>query len=356
MTARTYREILTDPQFIGLAGVILAGALLVAYFGQQLAPFGIAFLLSYWLDSGVYHLRRKGVSRRIAVSIVFILFLIIYAAALVGPLQRVAQRSIELANLLNPSSAELVAMVERVLQPLLAFVPEPQQSQLVDYVIVQITDLLQISLRQMVASIPQFTGWLIYLFLIPVLVFFFLTDKGKLIQGFTSVLPRNRLLVVKIYQEMEGRMGGYIRGKIWEILIVGISTWIAFALLGFRKPVLMGVLSGISVVVPYVGAFGVAVPVFVIGYLEWGLTWNLGWVMSAYTVIQVIDGYVIVPLLFSEAVQLHPVLILLAVVLFGSVWGIWGMFFAIPLATFVKTLFLTFLEFRDEETDAESGT
>jgi putative permease len=102
-----------------------------------------------------------------------------------------------------------------------------------------------------------------------------------------------------------------------------------------------------------VGAFGVAVPVFVIGYLEWGMTWDLGWVMIAYAAIQIIDGYVLVPWLFSEAVQLHPVLILLAVVLFGSAWGIWGMFFAIPLATFVKTLFLTFLEFRDSDPDAD---
>jgi putative permease len=179
-------------------------------------------------------------------------------------------------------------------------------------------------------------------------------DKGKLIQGFTSVLPRNRMLIVKIYEEMENRMGSYIRGKIWEILIVGMATWIALEILGFRNPVVMGALAGISVVVPYVGAFGVAVPVFVIGYLEWGMTWDLGWAMIAYTVIQVIDGNVIVPLLFSEGVQLHPVLILLAVVLFGSVWGIWGMFFAIPLATLVKTLFLTFLEFRDTDPEAEA--
>ena len=109
----------------------------------------------------------------------------------------------------------------------------------------------------------------------------------------------------------------------------------------------MVVLSGISVVVPYVGAIAAAVPVFLVGYLQWGLTWDLGWVMIAYTVIQFLDGNVLVPLLFSEAVQLHPVWILFAVVLFGSIWGLWGLFFAIPLATLAKSLFTTILDFRE---------
>lgn len=353
MAARTYRQVLQDPQIIALTGVILVAGLLVAFFGQQIVPFGIAFVLAYWLDGGVYYLRRKGLSRRVAVSIIFVLFLLGYVAVLVGPLQRVTQRSIELAGLLDPSSADLVSLVERILSPILNIFPEPQQSQVVDYVIVQITELLEVSLRQMVVSIPQLTGWLIYILLIPVLVFFFLMDKGRLIAGFASVLPRNRRLVMKIWQDMETKMGSYIRGKIWEILIVGFATWIALELLGYRNPVVMGVLSGISVVVPYVGAIGVAVPIFVVGYLDWGLTWELGWVMIAYSVIQAIDGNILVPILFSDAVQLHPVLILLAVILFGSVWGIWGMFFAIPLATFAKTLFLTLLEFRDSDPDLE---
>jgi putative permease len=128
---------------------------------------------------------------------------------------------------------------------------------------------------------------------------------------------------------------------------VGTVTWIALALLGYRNPVVMGVLSGVSVVVPYIGAILAAVPLFIVGYLQFGLTWDLGWVMIAYSVIQFLDGNVLVPLMFSEAVKLHPAFILLAVVLFGSVWGLWGMFFAIPLATLAKSLFDAVLDFRE---------
>jgi putative permease len=61
-------------------------------------------------------------------------------------------------------------------------------------------------------------------------------------------------------------------------------------------------------------------------------------VIGAYLVIQVLDGNVLVPLLFSEAVNLHPVAIVIAVLFFGGVWGLWGVFFAIPLATMVNAL------------------
>jgi putative permease len=75
--------------------------------------------------------------------------------------------------------------------------------------------------------------------------------------------------------------------------------------------------------------------------------------MIAYTAIQLVDGNVLVPLLFSEAVKLHPVFILVAVVLFGSIWGLWGMFFAIPLATLAKSLFTTLLHFREATAELE---
>ena len=154
-------------------------------------------------------------------------------------------------------------------------------------------------------------------------------------------------LVVQIWAEMVVKMGNYIRSKIWEILIVALVTGAVLALLGFQYPVIIGILSGVSVLIPYVGAIGTAVPVFVLSYLQWGLGWDLGWVMIAYTVIQMVDGNILVPLIFAEAVKLHPVLILLAVFLFGALWGLWGIFFAIPLATLMQSLVVTILGYRE---------
>ena len=80
------------------------------------------------------------------------------------------------------------------------------------------------------------------------------------------------------------------------------------------------------------------IPVVVVAYFQFGVTPDFYWVVGAYLLIQVLDGNVLVPLLFSEAVNLHPVAIVIAVLFFGGLWGLWGVFFAIPLATLVNAI------------------
>jgi putative permease len=92
------------------------------------------------------------------------------------------------------------------------------------------------------------------------------------------------------------------------------------------------------VLVPYVGAAVVTIPIGLLAYFQFGWGWEFGQVMIAYAIIQALDGNLLVPLLFSEVVNLHPVAIILAILVFGGVWGFWGIFFAIPLATFVKAV------------------
>jgi len=80
------------------------------------------------------------------------------------------------------------------------------------------------------------------------------------------------------------------------------------------------------------------VPVMLIALFQWGWSDQFIYLMAVYGIIQVLDGNVLVPLLFSEAVNLHPVAIICAVLLFGGLWGFWGVFFAIPLATLFKAV------------------
>jgi putative permease len=129
-----------------------------------------------------------------------------------------------------------------------------------------------------------------------------------------------------------------VRGKVVEIIIVGSVTYVTFMLLGLQYSALLATLVGFSVLVPYVGAAVVTVPIALIAYFQFGWGWDFGQVMIAYAIIQALDGNLLVPLLFSEVVNLHPVAIILAILVFGGLWGFWGIFFAIPLATFVKAV------------------
>ena len=101
---------------------------------------------------------------------------------------------------------------------------------------------------------------------------------------------------------------------------------------------LLALLNGVSVLVPYIGAAVVTFPVALVAYFQWGFTSDFGILMGAYFVIQALDGNALVPVLFSEVVNLHPVAIITAVLVFGGLWGFWGVFFAIPLATLVQAV------------------
>lgn len=179
---------------------------------------------------------------------------------------------------------------------------------------------------------------MIYLVLVPILVFFFLEDREQIGQWFRSYLPRERSLITQVAQEMNQQIANYIRGKFIEIIICGVVTYIAFAYLGLNYAALLALLVGLSVVVPYIGAVVVTVPVALIGLFQWGWSDQFLYLVVVYGIIQALDGNVLVPLLFSEAVNLHPVAIICAVLLFGGLWGFWGVFLAIPLATLFKAV------------------
>ena len=204
-------------------------------------------------------------------------------------------------------------------------------------------DLLRYGQDLISGSAQSFAGLLaaiIYLFLVPLMVFFFLKDKKALMDWFVQFLPADRSLTVHVWQEVDLQIANYIRGKFLEICILWAASFLTFSLLKLNYALLLAVLMGLSVVIPYVGATLVTFPVLGVAYVQWGASHGdeFMYVVIAYSIIQAIDGVMLVPLLFSEAVNLHPIAIIVAILFFGGVWGFWGVFFAIPLATLVKAV------------------
>lgn len=175
----------------------------------------------------------------------------------------------------------------------------------------------------------------IYLVLIPMLIFFLLRDKDAIILWCGKMVPRSRM-IDELKNELDQHFAAYVRGKIIEACIIFALCLIAFLLLGVNYAFILAVAVGLSVIIPFVGAVVVTIPVVLLGYDQFGLDAHFWWMLGAYALIQVLDGQVIVPLLFSEVVNLHPAAILAAILAFGTMWGIWGVFFAIPLASLIK--------------------
>ncbi|MCG8433781.1 MAG: AI-2E family transporter, partial [Gammaproteobacteria bacterium] len=172
----------------------------------------------------------------------------------------------------------------------------------------------------------------------PLMVFFFLKDKREILGWFKHYVPENSGLAAKVWNDVDAQIGNYVRGKVWEILIVWAVTFIVFTFLNLQFAMLLAMLVGLSVIVPYVGATVVTIPIAIIGFYQWGWSYDLLYLLIAYAVIQTLDGNLLVLLLFSEVVNLHPVAIIVAVLFFGGIWGLWGVFFAIPLATLVQAV------------------
>ena len=102
---------------------------------------------------------------------------------------------------------------------------------------------------------------------------------------------------------------------------------------------LLGCLVCISVFIPFVGAIFVTIPIIIIGLLQWGFGAEFVWLSILYSIILFLDANVLIPFLFSGTMKIHPLTIIIAILLFGGLWGVWGVFFAIPLAVIIKAIY-----------------
>lgn len=301
-------------------------------------PVIVALAIAFLLDLPVNRLIGTGMSRPLATTVIVTLFITVSIITLFGILPIVWQQS---TNLLQETPA-MFAQGESYLLTLPEKYPELVQADQVESVIQNIKQALldwgQVALKASISSISNVVALMVYCILVPLMVFFFLKDKAPLIAAITQYLPKDREKISQVGKEMHQQIMNYIRGKVIEIIIIGGVSTITFAFLGLNYSVLLGVLVGFSVLVPYVGATLVTIPVMLVALFQFGFTAEFGYVMLAYGIIQALDGNLLVPLLFSEAVNLHPVTIIIAVIFFGGLWGFWGVFFAIPLATLVKAV------------------
>jgi putative permease len=328
----------SDPQVVGLAVLLAVGFSVVVGFGNMLAPVIASVVIAYLLEGLIGFMERRRVPRMLAVFMVFLgflalLFLIIFALL---PLlsQQVTQFFQQLPQMIARGQELLMGLPER--HPNLF--SEKQVSDLIAAIRAEVGSYGQRVLSWSLGSVVDVITLAVYLIIMPFLVFFFLKDKRQLADWMAGYLPRERRLAASVWRDVDRQIGNYVRGKFIEIFIVWAATYITFKSLNLQFSMLLSVLVGLSVLIPFVGAMAVTLPVALIAYFQWGLSSNFVYVLAAYAVIQLLDGYVLVPLLFSEVVDLHPVAIIVAVLVFGGVWGFWGVFFAIPLATLVQAV------------------
>lgn len=319
--------------------LLLTGSFLALFFlGNILTPFLISLIFAYLLIGMQSRMEQYGMNTLASLIFTYCFFLLVGVAMIVwlGPMvyQQLQSLILEIPKWVNSS----MIFVQDIPQKYPDLISSDQITTFLQSLSGQVTSISQDFLKASIAGIQNTVTVAINLILLPILVFFFLFDREAIISGFLAILPKDRDMLKNVWVEMDDQLSNYARGKAIEIVIVGVAAAIIFIFFGLQYIALLSVLVGFSVLIPFLGAFIVTIPVVAIGLLQFGLTFDFWLLLGAYIILQILDGYLLVPILFSDAVKLHPVIIMLAVFVFGSMFGFWGVFFAIPIATLIKAI------------------
>jgi len=333
-----YQRNFGSPQTVILALILVLGTALVVVMSEHLMPILVSIVIAYLYEGSVQKLGRVGINRTIAASLITAMFLtmILLVLFVLLPLlsAQISDLLQKLPSMISTGQNLLLALPERYPD----FFTEQQIQDLMRALRGEIATWGQQIVTLSFSSVVGVITFFVYLILTPLMLFFFLKDKHLILYWLSRFLPRDRELAQDVWTELNLKIASYVRGKFMEIAIVWVATYIGFAIFGLNYAMLLSLLVGLSVIIPYVGATVVTIPVALIAFFQFGTGPTFGYVLLVYGIIQFLDGNLLVPLLFSEVVNLHPVAIIVAVVFFGSLWGVWGVFFAIPLATLIQAV------------------
>ena len=355
-----YLRHFSAPGTVEFALVLLCSFLIVYYLMWLVGPLVVALAFAYILDWAVRALERKlKFNRTLSSSIVMIVFVGIVTGICLFVVPKIMQQANQLYSNLQTISSKTVASdngqdfeanISNKIYEFAKTLPEPVPSMVtVDDISGMISKgrdnllgtISKIVKDQVMPSVFNAMTWLMYLIIVPIFTFLMLANKHVLQKRVrTYVLPNNQALIHEFWPQINAQIEGYIRGKLIHITVISIVNTIAFLILGLDYAFLLGLGVGLSVLIPYVGAVIITIPIVLVALFQFGFGSMFVTIMVVYLIIQLLDGNVLTPMLFSKAMNLDAFSILAAIFIFGGLWGFWGVFFSIPLATFIRTIII----------------
>ena len=327
------KRFFSNEESVYFAILLVFSFLFVIFFGNVLLPVIISIVIAFLLNGLMTTLIKINMSQRLSLLLTLIVFFGCYFSLFLA----LPSIGTEINNLLQ-NLPSIVSSFQQTLVEMNNYFSEEDLDLIFANLSNQINTLLSSALGQLAGTISLMFNAILYAIMIPLMVFFFLKDKKELLPIASFVLPKENGFMQSVFSEMNDQLFNYVTGKFLEMMIVASASYALFALLGLPYAVLTAILVGLSVIIPIFGAILVTIPVVLIGLYEWGITENFYWLLGLYLLIQILDGNVLVPILFSTRNNLHPAVIIIAILFFGGIWGFWGLFFAIPLATFIKAI------------------
>ncbi|QLE79761.1 AI-2E family transporter [Francisella sp. Scap27] len=317
--------------------MMLCFYLILKFLGNYIAPILAALVIAYLLDTFVSILHKVTKIKRIfLVYFVYIIFLLILLSVIFVLFPIIISQTIDFVKQASHTLSSLKASLEELSVKYPKLLTDERINSIVSWF--NTVDWQKISsnvgtylLQNTATTLPILFSILIYLFLVPLMIYYFLKDKEIIIKWFKSFLPKQNAAMYYVWNDLKPKLADYVRGKAIEFVIVSIATYAGFAYFNLNYAILLAFGVGLSVIIPYVGMALITIPVVMVGILQFGLNGTFVSMLAVFFIIQALDGNLLVPLLFSEVLNMHPVGVVSAILIFGGMWGLWGIFFAIPL-------------------------
>jgi putative permease len=319
--------------FFFLAALLFL-ALAIVLIKNILISFLLAFVTYYVIAPVVDFLERRGLPRQLATVLPFAVLILI--GVVVGQvffpllMEQVNSLKADFPKYLESSTKFLMNLETQANSMIAQVYPINLRGNLQPKVMTYAEDFFK--------NLPDFLSQsLTILFLTPFLAYFMLLDGRDFVRKILSLVPNNFFeLALNLSHQISGQMGGFIRARILESVLIGFVIWAGLMILGFPYALILAVFAGIMNVIPYLGPFIGAAPALVICLSSSNPDATLLWLIFIYALAQVLDIILIIPLVVAKIVDLHPVTVVLAVMVGSQVAGILGMIVSIPVFSALK--------------------
>ncbi|MEP2717417.1 AI-2E family transporter [Pseudophaeobacter sp.] len=317
-------------KYWGVTAAVLA--LLLWFLGDVLLPFVLGAAIAYMIDPLADRLEAMGMSRAAATTTITFSSILLFFLMLLIVLPTLIAQMIDLAQVLPEAFRDLRAFAQAKFPSIFTEGSRAQQT------IASIAGTLQgkgLELAEgLVGSAASLLNVVVLLVIVPVVAIYLLLDWDRMIARIDALLPRDHAPVIRLLvSEIDKVLASFIRGMGTVCLILGSYYAVSLMLVGLNFGLAVGFIAGLVTFIPYLGALiGGALAIGLALFQFWGDWWSIGIVAGIFAFGQVIEGNYLTPKLVGNSVGLHPVWLLLALSVFGALFGFVGMLVAVPVA------------------------
>lgn len=315
-----------------LAALSGAAVFLVAI-GSLVKIIIISALLAYIMDPLASFLESRWMGRTAATSVIFIGIISIGALFFFLAMPILAREIQSLQDVLSSGRANaMITRGESFLQNKLSFLGV-QDLNLVAKVHTRMSNMMS----WLVSHVLDVVSLLTDLIIVPFIVFFLLKDGRTFKKQFINIIPNRHFeFALNLLYKMELQLGNYLRGQFLDAVVVGILSTIALRILGIEYYFVFGAFAGLANLVPYLGPVAGASLTIIVSLFKTGDLAMAAYIALAFTLVKLIDDSLIQPIIVAKSVDMHPLLVLLAVIIGGRFFGILGMLLSVPVVGFLK--------------------